>query len=259
MNRALWVAMLIALPGVHGAVRAQESSASVRDPRIREVEYRDDAVVPVTAVVGDHLHLEFGRDERFVNLAAGNTALLDAGAEGPNLFLKVLGPMPRSNVTIVTTRHVYVLELEAVRVAPGPRVYSLRFRYPDAPAAVAQVTMAPPRPRNLDYAYCGDRALKPVAAWDDGLQTHLRFAPATEWPVVSVDGPDGESIVNTHVEEDVLVVQRLAARLVLRRGRQVGCVTNGLFRGGSFPEAVVRAASGTVDAAVERTVRGRAP
>lgn len=222
-----------------------------RDPRIREVEYREDAVVAVTAVVGDHLHVEFGRDERFVNLAAGNTALFDVGSEGPNLFLKVLAVMPRSNVTVVTTRHVYVFEIEALRaVSTAGRVYSLRFRYPDAPAAVS---IAAPAPKNLDYRYCGDPALKPIAAWDDGLQTHLRFAPSVEWPVVSVASSDGESLVNTHVEDDVLVVQRLAARLVLRRGRLVGCVTNG-----AFPDGATRAVSGTVDARVERTVRERA-
>lgn len=241
MKRA-WVAALALLAGLVAVCPAQAD-----DPRIREVEYRADAVVPVTAVVGDHLHLAFGSGERFVNLAAGNTALLDVGSEGANLFVKALGVIPRSNLTIVTTRHVYVLEFEAVRVSAGPRVYSLRFRYPEV---IAPVVVAAPVPRNLDYRYCGDRELKPLSAWDDGLQTHLKFAPATEWPVVAVASPDGESLVNTHVEGDELVVQRLAARLVLRRGRRVGCVTNG-----AFPGAVAGAASGTVDAAVERTVR----
>lgn len=191
--------------------------AAPADPRIRVVDYAPDQVVPLDLVVGQHLHLQFAPDERFVNLAAGDTRVLEAGAEGPHLMLKplaVAGPMA---LTVLTTRRLYQFEYRALR--SGAVVHSLRFRYagppPAAPVAV-----------NRDYAYCGSPALKPLAAEDDGVQTRLTFAVQAELPAVFVATDEGESLVNGHVEDTTLVVHRTAARFVLRRGRQVGCVVN---------------------------------
>ena len=62
------------------------------DSRLRVVDYRSTLVLPLTVFVGYHVHLEFAADEYFVNLGAGNTSILDVGAEGNHLLLKPKTP-----------------------------------------------------------------------------------------------------------------------------------------------------------------------
>ena len=47
------------------------------------------------------------------------------------------------------------------------------------------------RPRNVDYWFCGNPAVKPVAASDDGVHTRLTFATKAELPAIFVRNDDG--------------------------------------------------------------------
>lgn len=233
------------------------------DPRLRVVDYQPTLVLPLTAFVGYHVHFEFAPGEYFVNLGAGDTSSLDVGAEGNHLLLKPKQPNGGTNLTILTNRRAYFIDYRAVGRAPrlDEAVYSIVFRYPDsepaltAPAkasAAADAKLGGARPTlNTNYWYCGSAALRPIAAADDGLQLRLNFAPHAALPTIYVAEPDGEEVlVNTHVEDDSVVVHRLAGRLVLRRGREVGCVVD---RSAGIQER--RAATGTVDRGVDRAVR----
>jgi type IV secretory pathway VirB9-like protein len=77
------------------------------------------------------------------------------------------------------------------------------------------------------------KGIAPTMAYDDGLFTYLRFPNNREMPAVFLVTADGhEGIVNTHVHEsrrDVLVVQRVARRLILRLGASVVAIDNQAF------------------------------
>jgi type IV secretion system protein VirB9 len=107
------------------------------------------------------------------------------------------------------------------------------------------------RPRNLDYGYCGSTLLKPVSAWDDGVQTRLRFGPRQDLPAIFMHNDDGsESLVNFTIEAGEVIVHRVARQFIVRRGRLTGCIVNQGFSGGGE-----RLESGTVTPAVERVTR----
>jgi len=251
-----WLLLLAALP----ALADPEA-----DPRLRVVEYRPTLVLPLTAFVGYHVHFEFAPGEFFTSLGAGDTSSLDVGAEGNHLLLKPKQASAGTNITILTNRRAYFVDYRALARAPRPEeaVYSVVFRYPPA---VDPVSPSPPEPggdpltaprpvRNANYWYCGSPALRPLRALDDGLQLRLTFAPHAELPAVYAAEPDGtETLVNTHVEDDTVVVHRLADRFVVRRGSQVGCVVDRSSGG-----AASRAATGTVDQRIVRQTRGAAP
>lgn len=249
------LAVVLSLTQPGSPVRAEET-----DSRLRVVDYRSDLVLPLTGFVGYHVHLEFGLDERFVNLGSGDTAAIDVGAEANHLLLKPKSAMSGTNLTILTNRRVYFIDFRALARAPraGEAVYSIAYRYPaegarlPSPAAGIDRALAqPPDMLNRDYWYCGSPALRPSAASDDGLQIRLKFPPQVELPAVYVRAADGvESLVNTHAEGDEVVIHRLAERLVLRRGALVGCIVN---HGGTA--AARRAASGTVSDSVRRDTR----
>jgi len=238
-------------------------AGDVPDPRLRIIDYRPTLVLPLTLFVGYHVHFEFAPDEYFVNLGAGDTASLDVGAEANHLLLKPKQPSAGTNLTILTNRRTYFVDYRALGRSPrvDEAVYSIVFRYPDPRQATGAASKeaapvdgllgAPRRTVNDNYWFCGSPSLRPVAAVDDGLQLRLTFAPHAALPAVYTQEPDGtEVLVNTHVEDDAVVVHRLTSRLVLRRGREVGCVVD---RGTALHEQ--RAATGTIDPGVDRATR----
>ena len=232
------------------------------DSRVRLVQYDANAVVPIVAFMGYHIHFAFAPDEYFTTLGAGNTAALDVASEGNHLLLKPKQAMNGTNLTLITTKHVYYLDFKVLARAPKPSeaVYSVVFQYPSAPIALgedhsrdASITLNTlPAISNRDYWYCGSPELRPVSAVDDGTQMRLTFAPQAEIPALYIHNPDGsESLVNSHVEEDTVIIHHLAAQLVLRRGPLVGCVVN---KADTPPQQ--RAVSGTLLHAIKRVVIG---
>lgn len=236
------------------------------DPRIRTVAYSPTQVVDLTGFVGYHVHLEFAVDERFVSLGSGDTAAIDIGSDANHLFLKPRSPTPGTNLTILTNRRVYLLDFRALARTPRPgeAVYSLRFSYPtdespvqtvSADAEAATPLAGAPPVLNRDYWFCGDASLRPSTTTDDGLQIRMTFPPQFEVPAIYVRSADGaETLVNSHVEGDAIIVHRLADKLVLRRGALVGCVTR--RKAGTRGR---RAASGTISDSVRRETSERLP
>lgn len=259
-RRGCWASgvLLVVIAMAHGGDAAAEvlPQSFGGDSRIREVRYDADQVLKLEGVVGYHLHLELEEGESFVNLGAGDTAAVEVGAEGRHLMLKPKQETVATNLTLLTNKRVYTIEYTARRGRElRPSVYVVRFRYPAVAVPEAPEPEPPAVPRNRDYWACGAAELRPVEAFDDGVQTHLRFAAQAEWPAIFVAGSDGsEGLVNFHVEGDVAIIHRIARRLVLRRGERVACVENRSFDGGgrSLP-------SGTIAAEVERTTKGGQP
>lgn len=223
------------------------------DSRMREVRYDPDEVIRLEGVVGYHLHLELEEGESFVNLGAGDMAAFEVGAEGRHLMLKPKQATVATNLTLVTNKRVYTIEYSARSGEEAkPAVYVVRFRYPEVPDEVVVDPERQEAPRNRAYWACGALELRPVEAFDDGVQTHLRFTSRGEWPAIFVANADGsEGLVNFHVQGDVAVVHRVARRLVLRRGERVACVENRAFAGTGE-----RLPTGTVSDEVERITRG---
>ncbi len=246
--------------------RSQPYLSALRpDPRIRVVPYRADAVYRLRGYVGYQIDITFAADERFVGLGVGDAKDVAFAADANHLFLKPKATRVATNLTVLTNRRTYLFDYKVRPQPPDPSgadvIYALRFEYP------AAVLKAGPRrrrridqdldaarharPRNYDYGYCGDRSLKPIAAWDDGAQTTLVFGEHTELPAVFASNADGtESLVNFDMRAGRMVIQRVARRLILRRGKLAGCIVDRAFTGSG-----VRLASGTLAPNVKRVVR----
>jgi type IV secretion system protein VirB9 len=142
----------------------------------------------------------------------------------------------------------------------------VRFLYPPDPAAphgptpAQQVEGALERaqnahPQNVDYWYCGDASIKPIAASDDGVQTRLTFGARSELPAIFVLNDDGsESLLNFSIDAGDVIIQRVAPRFVLRRGKLTGCIVNRGYVGSGE-----RLKSGTISPDVTRERRDEEP
>jgi type IV secretion system protein VirB9 len=240
------------------------SALGAPDGRLRTVEYSADEIYRLRGQVGFQIDVQFESGETFVGLGAGDLAGIAFFSQDNHLFIKPKAALVVTNVTVLTNRRHYQFDYSTV--GHGEKImYALRFSYPPEPAkagaaAARQVdaslaTRAPERIHNSDYWYCGAESLMPVAAWDDGVHTRLRFAARAEQPAVFVrNDDDSESLLNFSMDGEEVVVQRVAHRFVLRRGALTGCIVNKGFLG-----AGDRLESGTVSGAVERVLSGGTP
>jgi type IV secretion system protein VirB9 len=247
---------------------AQESGSGAlvhQDGRLRALSYNAEQVYRLHGYVGYQIDLEFETGESFVGLGTGDVEGISFASQANHLFLKPRASRVRTNLTVLTTRRGYHFEYEvASAAAPDPHdpdlVYGVRFLY--APVAPAEEVAANAleaaiggSPANRDYWYCGSPTLQPLAAFDDGVHTHLRFNPRNEMPAIFVQNEDGsESLLNFNVQSGEVLIHRVANRFVLRRGKLRGCIVNRSF-GGIGHELQ----SGTVAPDVDRATRGSAP
>lgn len=261
------VYLALAAPRVHAELTP---ARGLVDPRVRIVAYDAEQVIRLHGYVGYQIHFQFAEGETFVNLAAGDNKALDVGYEANHLVLKPLAEKVATNITVITSRRVYQFDYSASAERPDPDredvIYSLRFIYPQEEARkaaealeqqrtnlkLASATGDPHRARNSDYWGCGAPAIRPQSAYDDGVQTRLRFPAHAEFPTMYVKNDDeSESLVNFTVENDEVVIHRVARSFVLRRGQLVACIQNRAFDGGGQ-----RLDSQTLVPGVERVTKG---
>jgi type IV secretion system protein VirB9 len=255
--------MLVLLIGVGVAYAESTPLPGLLDSRIRAAPYSADEVFVLRGFVGYQTDLEFELGETFVGLGAGDIDGLSFVAQDNHLFLKPKAAKVGTNLTILTTRRSYQLDYSATAAPPDasePVTYVLRFTYPPTPkeggeASERALAAETHRPKNIDYWYCGDPSLQPVAASDDGVHTRLTFAAKAEQPAIFILNEDGsESLLNFSMDEGDVIVHRVARRLILRRGHLAGCVVNKGYTG-----AGDRLKSHTVSEDVERTTAGARP
>lgn len=251
---------LIILMGLLIASRAVAETSpapGLLDPRIRSAAYSAEQVYVLRGFVGYQTDLQFEAGEHFLGLGAGDIEGVSFVAEDNHLFLKPKAEKVGTNLTIVTSRRTYQIDYSASPAHPDATeevTYALRFTYPEAKATASAVSQAlnaeTHRTRNIDYWFCGNPALKPAAASDDGVHTRLRFPGNAEQPAIFVLNEDGsESLLNFSMDEGDVILHRIARRLILRRGRLAACIVNKGFSG-----SAERLNSNTVSSEVQRSV-----
>jgi type IV secretion system protein VirB9 len=263
------VCVVIAATFASGALADTLPRKGLTDPRVRVAPYSSEEVYRLYGYVGYQIDLQFDAGESFVGLAAGDIDGLSFVAQDNHLFLKPKAAKVGTNLTVLTNRHHYQIDYSAMARRPDPGtdevIYSVRFTYPPLPAHTeaadaaarteAALARAPSmRPRNVDYWFCGNPAIKPTAASDDGVHTRLKFGGKAELPALFVRNEDGsESLLNFSMDEGDVIVHRVARQLIVRRGKLTGCIVNKGFGGTGD-----RLESNTVSPEVERTTKALA-
>jgi type IV secretion system protein VirB9 len=275
MQRFLFIALL--LPTLAWAELTPPKGKL--DSRVRVADYNPAEVYKIRTFYGVSTHVQFAEGETMTDVALGDKEGWEVEPRKSHLFIKPKAQKADTNLTVVTNKRVYQFALE---VEPrGTRddkawkdpdlVYSLSFRYPNEEAArlAAQATTADAkavqnemkgklaeakkRDENRDYWVAGAEEISPTGARDDGRFIYLAFSLNRDMPAVyAVDSEGNESLVNTNVEGNEIIVQRMVRKLVLRKGKAVACVVNKSFdlNGGRDNT------SGTVAPDVERVIKG---
>jgi len=257
------------------------------DPRVREIDYDPRAVVSLPTRAGVPTQVQFDEGEHIAAVASGTGADC-AQAEHPwcvawpkaGSYLIVRpksGAVTALDLSVVTDRRNYSLHFAPLREGDARQaMHRLTFHYPRTPQAgpvegtplaielapasesvqvARKLAAAMPHVVNARYSVAVGAAsddLVPTLVFDDGRFTYLRFAGNREVPALFQVGADGrESVVNARMQDDLLVVDRITARLVLRLGTGVVGVWNDAFDAdGAAPQR------GTTVPGVERVVHG---
>lgn len=206
---------------------------------------------------------------------------------GRTVFIKPKSSAAAANtLAVVTNRRVHNFRLVIVAdsdsrpavyrlvvKAPPPAVAALR---PHAPRPwpdlnllqvqpsptpdelVSELLQAKPQVMNTQYSLAegvDSHDIVPTLAFDDGRFTYLRFPGNREMPAVfHVLGDGSETLVNARVEDDLLVVDRVSRRLMLRAGTAVVGIWNDAFDLDGVP-----AGDGTTVPGVQRVLRTEHP
>jgi type IV secretion system protein VirB9 len=181
---------------------------------------------------------------------------------GRNLFVKAKSSASAANnLAVVTDRRTHTFRFVVLADAdPKPPVYRLVVKAPPRPAPATRLAMrddvplvalpvvpppppphqvvaerlqAKPQVMNTQYSIAegaGSQDIVPTLVYDDGRFTYLRFPGNREVPAVfHVLGDGSETLVNARMEDDLLVIDRVNRKLMLRAGQAVVGLWNEAF------------------------------
>ena len=197
---------------------------------------------------------------------ADATWCIAAQPGGRNLFVKAKSTAGApNNLAVVTDRRTHAFRFVVLADSdPKAPIYRLVVKAPVVrPAPLARPTLRdaapllavpalpplPPPPSaqelvserlqakapvmNSNYSLAegaGSEDIVPTLVFDDGRFTYFRFPGNREVPAVfHVLGDSSETLVNARMEDDLLVVDRVSRRLMLRAGSAVVGVWNEAF------------------------------
>lgn len=226
-------------------------AVSAKDSRIQVINYDPDNVVVLKTKVGNSLLIQLENDEVIdgsnSGLAMGDAKAWSLAVKGNNIFLKPAKEMPDTNMIIVTNKRQYTFSL--ITAKDQSVGYVIRFKYPDSERKNAELLShkqdeinqklalenslnqsASKKFLNLNYFKKGDLAISPSRVWDNNQFTFFKFNNAKALPAVYKLNDDGtEALVNTHIENDVLIVHETAKIFYLRLGNSVLEIKNAKY------------------------------
>ena len=221
----------------------------------KEYYYRPNEIYPISAGVGIATQIEIDPKEEVKDFGTGFSSGWDIVRRENVFYLKPKDLQSDTNMYVRTDKRTYMFDLKIVskswknlEAAKAAGVnYRITFNYPaEAVSAPASGTpesrvpaVKPPVVGEVDtrisgygkyhinYDYSADDAsrwLVPVKVYDDGNFTYIHMPELTSFPSVYArkdNSQNTEMLLNTTIENNVIVVHGTYPYLVLRHGDNV--------------------------------------
>lgn len=233
---------------------AEQRPMHTKDSRMQVFNYTTEDVFLVKTKMGHSSLIQFENGEIIHDdggLGIGEARDWSIAVKGNNVFFKPLQAyIPPTNMIVVTNKRTYAFGLETTN--SNDMTYVARFNYPDDKVESSAKSVKP-MPKefkrvkqgdtsylidakiNTAYVKRGSAELMPTAMWDDGLFTYLQYNNAKELPSVYKVMPDGsESLVNTHINNDTVVIHEVNRLYRLRLGQSVAELRNRNLKDSGF-------------------------
>lgn len=243
-------------------------SGSRADNRIQYTTYKDNDVVLVRAAVGRATHIVLAPDERILEMVAGNSEGWQVVDRRNNIYFKPKLDEADTNLLLTTNKRAYSFELRVVPADKAP-TYRLIFKYPqdDAlrSAAEAEKRFVSGSLKEIPSMYAehinanytmqqgkNSDSFKPVAAFDDGTFTYIKFPSGKDIPNVFRLMENGtEAIINSTVQDDFVILEGVYKTMMIRANNAViGLYNEHYIDGGKGT------GTATASPTVERVIKG---
>jgi len=219
---------------------------------LQTYDYQPDRIYPVRTGLGITTQIELSPSEKILDYSTGFSNGWELTRRDNVFYLKPKNVDVDTNMMVRTATHSYIFELKVVatdwktldQARRAGVQYKITFRYPDDTSFAAakkkqesvsaqSAALLPGRSYNFDYDYATRDAKKapwlvPVNVYDDGRFTYIRMSdiksfPTGDFPAVFMrETQHGEdSLVNTTVEGNTIIVHGTYAYLVIRHGEYV--------------------------------------
>lgn len=212
-----------------------------KENRIVRYTYSPDVIFRILSMPNQTTHLELGEDEGVKEVPAiGDQAQWIVTGGPRHLFIKPLRFDLETSLTLVTNKRTYQFQLIAGKSENAKVYQKVSFWYPDrdlevklhkeAETAVAeaeknrlsdQVVAANVDPATLDFGFKieGEASFKPTAAYTNGKFTFLVMPNTQDSPAIFLlDDDNNPSLINYQVKSNMIVVERVATKLLLKLG-----------------------------------------
>ncbi|WP_225563068.1 TrbG/VirB9 family P-type conjugative transfer protein [Rhodanobacter sp. DHG33] len=218
---------------------------------VQQYDYQPDRIYPVRTGLGITTQIELSPQEKILDYSTGFSSGWELTRRDNVFYLKPKNVDVDTNMMIRTATHSYIFELKVVatdwktldQARRNGVEYKITFNYPadasfakeihkDAKAAPLDTNLVPNRSYNFNYDYATRSKaapwLVPVNVYDDGHFTYIKMSdlkqfPTGDFPAVFMrEQEKGEdSLVNTTVEGNTIVVHGTYPYLVIRHGDDV--------------------------------------
>lgn len=241
---SLLMAGATAAPGSRQGVAVDEAAIAIPAPkenRIVRYTYSPDVIFRILTVSNRHTHIELGEDEGVKETPTiGDSAQWRVTGGPRNLYLKPLRSDLETSMTVVTNKRTYQFQLIAGNKAGSAVFQKVSFIYPDRDAEVrlrkdaeavtveveksrlaSQIIAPNIDPASLDFGFVidGSAPFRPTSVYTDGRFTYLRMPNLQDSPAVFLMDQEGNpSLINYKVKDNIIVVERVIQRLLLKLG-----------------------------------------
>ena len=186
------------------------------DPRIQLLPYSPNQVVTLSVSQGFASVVELAEDERVENLVVGNSGTwqVTANKRGDRIIVKPLTGASQTNMVVLTATRRYVFMLDPY----GQTSFVMRFSYPQPVQPVATAAAAAAAAAETSYKMRGAKALFPLAMFDDGRRTVIRWRAGQPLPAVSALNGRQERLINGRMMGEDFVIEGASPRYKFRYG-----------------------------------------
>ena len=218
---------------------------------VQQYDYQPDRIYPVRAGLGITTQIELSPNEKILDYSTGFSGGWELTRRENVFYLKPKNVDVDTNMMIRTATHSYIFELKVVatdwktleQARRAGVEYKIAFTYPsdasfskelkkDADVSALNTALVADRSYNFDYDYATRSKqapwLVPVNVYDDGRFTYIKMSdmkqfPTGDFPAIFMRETESgdDSLVNTTVEGNTIVVHGTYAYLVIRHGDNV--------------------------------------
>lgn len=233
------------------ALAVSATPLAVSAQALQEYRYQPDRVYIVRTGLGITTQIELSANEKILDYSTGFSGGWELTRRDNVFYLKPKNVDVDTNMMVRTETHSYIFELKVVatdwktleQARRDGVQYKITFTYPEdasfaqakrkqLQSAAQNSSLQPDRSYNFNYDYATKSKaapwLVPVNVYDDGRFTYIKMSdlkafPTGDFPAVFMREHEhsDDSLVNTSVEGNTIIVHGTYNYLVIRHGNDV--------------------------------------